>query len=192
MVPVRPDTLWMSQFEFSVGQWFSIKGEPYDEAQAHMPMSNVSLGEVLLFLSDVGDMTNLNITLPSVDEWEYAARGGSFHETTTYVGSNTPDAVAWYKDNANGHAHPSDGQQGKEPNTLDLYDMSGNVYEWCQDLYGEYGVYAQTNPRGTASGSKRVYHGGGWISYEGECRVSRRINFEPGYRANYLGFRLAL
>ena len=178
MVPVRPDTLWMSQFEFSVGQWYGIKGEPYDDAQKNMPMSNVSFGEVLLFLSDVGDMTNLNITLPSADEWEYAARGGSFHETTTYVGSNTPDAVAWYKDNANGHAHPSDGQQGKEPNTLDLYDMSGNVSEWCNTPYGENGLYTVC--------------GGNYLSSASEVTTISRKGMDANSKEPTVGFRIVI
>jgi formylglycine-generating enzyme required for sulfatase activity len=178
MVPVRPDTLWMSQFEFSVGQWFSIKGEPYDEAQAHMPMSNVSFGEVLLFLSDVGDMTNLNITLPSVDEWEYAAQGGSFHETTTYVGSDTPDPVAWYKDNAGGHAHPSDGQQGKEPNTLDLYDMSGNISAWCNTPYGDNGLYTVC--------------GGNYQSSASEVTTVSRKGMDANSKEPTVGFRIVI
>ena len=129
MTPVRPDTLWMSQFEFTVGQWYGIKGEPFDEVQRHMPMSNVSYGDIYMFLGDLSDMTNLNVALPSVEEWEYAAHGGTDNESTLYVGDDDVNKVAWYKDNSGGQVHPCDGQQGKEPNKLDLFDMSGNVSE---------------------------------------------------------------
>ena len=123
MTVIYPDSVWMSQFEFWVSQWYGIKGEPYDETQAHMPM------------------TNLNVELPSVEVWEYAAHGGENQETSLYVGDDDVNKVAWYKDNSGGHAHPSDGQQGKEPNMLDLYDMSGNVSELCNTPFDDSGNY---------------------------------------------------
>ena len=99
MSPVRPDTLWMSQYEFTVGRWYGIKGEPYDEAQKDMPMTNVSYGDIYLFLGELGDMTNLQVALPPVEEWEYAAHGGENKETTLYVGDDDVNKVAWYRDN---------------------------------------------------------------------------------------------
>ena len=141
MTPVYIDSIWMSQYEFWVCQWYGIKGEPYDEAQAHMPMTNVSYADVYMFLGDLGDMTNLNVELPSVEVWEYAAHGGENRETSFYVGDDDVNKVAWYKENSDGHAHYSDGQQGKEPNTLDLYDMSGNVSELCNSSFGSSDAY---------------------------------------------------
>ena len=107
MTVVRPDTLWMSQFEFTVGQWYGIKGEPFDEAQRHIPMTNVSYGDIYMFLGDLNDMTNLNVALPSVEEWEYAAHGGENKETYLYVGDNDINKVAWYKDNSVGRFIPA-------------------------------------------------------------------------------------
>lgn len=141
MTPVYPDSIWMSQYEFWVSQWYGIKGEPYDETQAHMPMTNVSYADIYMFLGDLGDMTNLNVELPSVEVWEYAAHGGENQETSLYVGDDDVNKVAWYKENSDGHAHPSDGQQGKEPNTLDLYDMSGNVSELCNSSFNNSEAY---------------------------------------------------
>lgn len=178
MTAIRPDTLWMSQFEFTVGQWNGIKGEPYVETQKLMPMTNVSYGEIYMFLGDLGDMTNLNVTLPSVEEWEYAAHGGHNHESTMYVGDDNVDAVAWYQDNSGGHAHPSDGQQGKEPNLLDLYDMSGNVSELCNSSFDNQGMY--------------VVCGGNYTSPASEVTATSRSSFATDAKDKTVGFRIVI
>lgn len=141
MSEVYPDSVWMSQFEFSVGQWYGLKGEHYDISLSHMPMTGMSFGDIGMMLMELGDMTNLQISLPDAEVWKYAARGGAYQENTLYTGSNDVEKVAWYKDNSGGHAHPSDGQQGKEPNMLDLYDMSGNVGELCNSRFEDSGLY---------------------------------------------------
>lgn len=180
----------ISETEVTQALWTEIMGSNPSEFKGDdLPVTNVSWDDCQEFIGKLNAQTGKNFRLPTEAEWEFAARGGTMSRGYKYSGSNDLNSVAWYNENSERKPNPV---KQKEPNELGIYDMSGNVYEWCQDLYGEYGVYAQTNPRGTASGSKRVYHGGGWISYEGECRVSRRINFEPDYRANYLGFRLAL
>lgn len=178
MSPVRPDTLWMSQYEFSVGQWFGIKDESFDESQEHLPMTNVSFADISMFLLALGDMTNLNVALPSVGEWEYAARGGSNHETSLYVGSDDVEKVAWYKDNSQGKPHASDGQQGKEPNMLDLYDMSGNVSELCNDPYDESGLY--------------TICGGDYDSPASEVTVTSRKGFSTDAKDKHVGFRIII
>ena len=181
MSVVRPDTLWMSQFEFSVGQWYGIKGESFNKTQKEMPMTNVSFGEISMFLFDLADMTNLNVALPSVEEWEYAAHGGYNHETTIYVGDDNVDAVAWYKDNSSGKAHPSNGQQDKWPNKLDLYDMSGNVSELCNSPF-----FPETD------NSPYTVCGGNYLSPASGVTVNSRAPFDNNAKADTVGFRIVI
>ena len=129
--------------------------------------------------------------LPYEAEWEYAARGGSQNSTTNtkYAGSNTIDDVAWYVINSGGNIH----EVGtKSPNELGIYDMSGNVWEWCNDWYGSnyYNNSPQNNPQGPADGSSRVLRGGGWNDAANFCRVSRRGDKSPDEASRYHGFRL--
>ena len=178
MTVVYPDSIWMSQFEFTVGQWYGIKGESYDETEAHMPMTNVSYADIYMFLGDLGDMTNLNIELPSVEVWQFAAHGGENHETTLYVGDDDVDKVAWYKDNSDGRVHPSDGQQGKEPNMLDLYDMSGNVSELCNSPFDDSGAY--------------TICGGNYDSPATEVTATSRKGFATDAKDKHVGFRIII
>lgn len=178
MTEVYPDSVWMSQFEFWVSQWYGIKGEPYDEAQAHMPMTNVSYADIYMFLGDLGDMTNLNVELPSAEVWEYAAHGGANLETTLYAGNDDVEKVAWYKDNSDGHAHPSDGQQNMEPNLLDLYDMSGNVSELCNSPYGDSGLYTVC--------------GGDYESPAAEVTAASRKGLDTTAKDRHVGFRIII
>lgn len=181
MTVVRPDTLWMSQFEFTVGQWHGIKDEPFDQTLKQMPMTEVSYGDIYMFLGMLRDMTNLNVALPSVEEWEYAARGGSSKEETQYVGSDEADAVAWYKDNSGGHAHPSDGQQGKEPNILDLYDMSGNVSELCNTAYSS-----------DTDNSPFTVCGGNYLSTASEITITSHAPHPTDAKEKTVGFRIII
>lgn len=133
--------------------------------------------------------------LPTEAEWEYAARGGSnYNNNFIYAGSNKLEEVAWYRDNSNSETHPI-GQE-KQPNKLDLYDMSGNVWEWCSDWYAE-DYYKQfkrklaTNPKGADSGSARMLRGGSWSLSAKSCRVSLRFPSLPDYHGHGIGFRLA-
>ena len=125
--------------------------------------------------------------LPTEAEWEYAARGGSQSQGYIYSGSNNIDEVAWYSSNSNGSAQPVG---TKLPNELGIYDMSGNVWEWCGDRYSAYTSTAKTNPTGPTTGSNRVLRGGFWNYFPYHCRVARRDLNSPDFRAGY-GFRLA-
>ena len=134
--------------------------------------------------------TGKKFRLPTEAEWEYAARGGNKSKGYKYAGSNTIGDVAWYSSNSSSKTHPV---KQKAANELGLYDMSGNVYEWCQDWYGSYNSSVQTNPTGASSGSYRVTRGGSWDYSAKCCRVSDRSNDVPSYRYNNgLGLRLAL
>ena len=179
MVPVYPDSIWMSQFEFTVGQWYSIQGLSYDEAQKNMPMTNVSFGEIYnMLLNPLSNMTNLTIDLPSAEVWEYAAHGGENNETTSYSGSDNVDEVAWYKDNSSGHAHPSDGQQNITCNGLDLFDMSGNVSELCNTPFDNSGNY--------------TICGGNFNSPANEVTVTSRKPFGTNDKDKTVGFRIII
>jgi formylglycine-generating enzyme required for sulfatase activity len=125
--------------------------------------------------------------LPTEAEWEYAARGGAKAEGTVYAGSASLAEVAWYADNSGGTSHPV-GQL--KANALGLLDMSGNVWEWCYDWYGDYPTKAGVDPTGAASGSQRVIRGGSWDSNASYCSVSDRYYFVPGGRYKNIGFRV--
>lgn len=128
--------------------------------------------------------------LPTEAEWEYAARGGNRNEDYKYAGSNTIGDVAWYSGNSDSTTHPVG---KKQPNALGIYDMSGNVWEWCSDWYGEnyYSVSPGTNPQGPNSGKYRVFRGGFWASTMTYCRVAYRNRFTPDDRVSGIGFRCA-
>jgi formylglycine-generating enzyme required for sulfatase activity len=126
--------------------------------------------------------------LPTEAEWEYAARGGGiWRQSHKYAGSNAIAEVAWYDDNSDSTTHPV-GQ--KQPNELGLYDLSGNVREWCWDWYGNYTIYSQNNRRKPYSGPGRLLRGGSWYNYARNCRVATRSYSSPSHRLAYLGLRL--
>jgi formylglycine-generating enzyme required for sulfatase activity len=125
--------------------------------------------------------------LPTESEWEYAARGGSKSKGSVYAGGDSLALVGWYYANS-GSRTRAVGQ--KKPNELGLYDMSGNVWEWCWDWYGSYSADEQVNPRGAETGDYRVNRGGSWFSAPQYCRAANRGIIQPSIRDNALGFRL--
>lgn len=151
------------------------------------PIVGVSWNNVVAYCKWLTKKTGKNYRLPTEAEWEYAARGGNKSNGYQYAGSNTLSSVAWNTDNSGNKTHPV-GQ--KSPNELGIYDMSGNVWEWCSDWYGDYSASSQTNPKGANSGSYRVDRGGGWISGAVDLRVAIRNYYAPAYRGINLGFRL--
>jgi formylglycine-generating enzyme required for sulfatase activity len=170
--------------------WQAVMGSnPSTFSGANLPVERVSWNDCQTFISRLNQLTGKNFRLPTEAEWEYAARGGNKSKGYKYAGSNTSGDVAWYIDNSSNKTHPV---KQKQANELGLYDMSGNVWEWCQDRYGSYSSSAQTNPTGSATGSYRVYRGGSWRYDAGGCRVSARRNFGPTETSHDLGLRLAL
>jgi len=154
------------------------------------PVEQVSWNNCQAFITKLNQMTGKTFRLPTEAEWEFAARGGNKSQGFKYAGSNDIDVVAWYWDNS-----ASDGSHSvatKAPNELGLYDMSGNVLEWCQDWYGSYTSEAQTNPTGPTSGTNRVHRGGGWDFSAKDCRVSLRTSYAPSGSWRSFGLRLAL
>ena len=156
---------------------------------ADYPMYYVSWEECQEFISRLNQKTGLNFRLPTEAEWEFAARGGTKSRGYQYSGSNNLNDVAWFTDNSSSSTHPV---KTKQPNELGIYDMSGNVWEWCQDWYGSYSKGVQTNPTGSSSGSNRVCRGGSWSIAARYCRSSGRLSYTPSYRGNFLGLRLSL
>ena len=135
------------------------------------------------------NLKGLKFRLPTEAEWEYAARGGNKSKGFKYSGSDNIDEVAWYGGNSRDKIHPV---KRKRENELDLYDMSGNVWEWCRDWYGDYSSGAQTNPQGPdMSYNGHVIRGGSWLNSAGNCRVSTR-HYMQGSRSSSIGFRLVL
>lgn len=180
--------LWqavMGQTPTSDGsQWSSTYG-----LGSNYPAYYVSWNDCQTFITKLNDLTGKTFRLPTEAEWEYAARGGKKSQGYKYSGSNTIGDVAWYTDNSGSTTH---NVGTKAANELGLYDMSGNVWEWCQDWYGSYSSSSQTNPTGPSTGSLRVDRGGSWNYGAGLCRVSLRLNNSPDRRYCNLGLRLAL
>ncbi|MDR1029553.1 MAG: formylglycine-generating enzyme family protein [Treponema sp.] len=136
----------------------------------------------------VCDFNATGYRLPTEAEWEYAAKGGSKGSLSyEYSGGNNANAVAWYTNNSRNRTHPVG---TKQPNSLGIYDMTGNVWEWCWDWYGSYSRGNQSNPTGESSGTTRIGRGGGWNNRAAFTRVASRSRYSPSHRLSYLGFRL--
>ncbi len=141
-----------------------------------------------MFIQKLNQLTGKQFRLPTEAEWEYAARGGRKSRGYKYAGGNNIGLVAWCGDNSGNETHPV---ATKQANELGVYDMSGNVWEWCSDWYDGYQSSSQSDPQGPSSGSCRVGRGGGCYNVAGGCRVSIRSASTPGYRDDYLGLRLS-
>ena len=161
------------------------------------PVECVSWNDCQTFITKLNQLTGRTFRLPTEAEWEFAARGGNQSKGYKYSGSNNIDDVAWYWPiiplQADGRKDGTQTVATKAPNELGLYDMSGNVWEWCQDWCGIYSSDAQINPVGPSTGSLRVFRGSSWHSYDAwHCRVSIRGGYDPTSRCNDFGLRLAL
>ena len=156
---------------------------------SNRPVESVSWDDCQTFVRKLNQLTGKKFRMPTEAEWEFAARGGNKSKGYKYSGSNNIDEVAWYDENSDNTTHIV---KTKQPNELGLYDMSGNVWEWCQDWYDDYNRGSQTNPKGASEGSDRVFRGGSWDDFARFCRVSIRNYNPPDDRGNNLGFRLAL
>lgn len=180
----------IGKYEVTQDLWEAVMGNnPSKFKGSRKPVENVSWDDCQTFIRKLNYLTGQNFKLPTEAQWEFAARGGNSSNGYKYSGSNYIDNVAWYRGYSGGETHDVG---TKSPNELGLYDMSGNVREWCSDWYGGYGSGSVTNPSGPSDGSDRVIRGGCWgISTRG-CRVSNRDLKAPDYRISDLGFRLCL
>ena len=187
---VTLSSYYIGQTEVTQALWEAVMGNNLSRFKGdNKPVEEVSWDDCQDFVIKLNQLTGKRFRLPTEAEWEYACRGGKKSRGYKYSGSNTIDDVAWYYRNSSDVTHPV---ATKSPNELGIYDMSGNVYEWCQDWYGSYSSAAQTNPTGASSGSGRVHRGGGWSSTDWCCLSSHRRDYAPAYRGGYLGLRLAL
>ena len=181
---VRVDGFLLSKTEVTQGVWEKIMGNNPCKSNkgANRPVHNVSWEECKQFCERAG------LSLPTEAEWEYACRAGT--ETKYYWGNEMDGRYVWYKSNSSNETHPV-GE--KQPNAFGLYDMSGNVWEWCRDWYASdyYSKGENDNPPGSSTGSGRVFRGGGCSSVATNCRGARRFYSSPGFRYDDLGLRVA-
>ena len=170
--------------------WQAVMGSNPSKFKGNLnrPVESVSWVECQKFIAKLNQITGKIFRLPSEAEWEYAARGGKKSNGYKYSGSDNLHDVAWDNSNRDHTTHPVG---TKSPNELGLFDLSGNVWEWCNDWKGSYESASQTNPTGPSSGSLRVNRGGSWYSGDEKCRVSYRRFSVPSQSHYYLGLRLA-
>ena len=181
---------YIGKYEVTQALWKAVMGnKPSRFKGDNLPVDLVSWKDCQKFLSKLNRITGKTFRLPTEAEWEYAARGGNKSRGYQYSGSNNPFDVAWFTYNSGINTHAVG---TKQPNELGIYDMSGNVEEWCQDWYGAYSSSSQVNPTGANSGSDRVIRGGSWGSIARGCRLSFRISSTPGSRSIFHGLRLVL
>ena len=188
---VTLDSYAIGQTEVTQALWTAVMGDnnPSNSIGDNLPVEKVTWNDCQAFIMKLNQLTGKKFRLPTEAEWEYAARGGKESKGYKYSGSNNIDDVAWYRSNSNSNTH----EVGtKKANELGIYDMSGNVWEWCQDWFGSYTSTAQSNPTGASSGTYRIFRGGGFWFTADNCTVSYRNGDQPTNKDYRLGFRLAL
>ncbi|MCQ2244469.1 MAG: SUMF1/EgtB/PvdO family nonheme iron enzyme [Bacteroidaceae bacterium] len=183
---------YIGQTEVTQELWEAVMGyNPSHFKGDNRPVEEVSWDDCQLFCQRLSSITGLKFLLPTEAQWEFAARGGiktKKNNTNTYAGTNDLWDFGWFNDNAK----ETQLVATKQENELGIYDMSGNVWEWCSDLYGDYPYGSQTNPTGSQTGNYRIYRGGSWFSNQKDCRITRRANSSPDFAHFYLGLRVVL
>ena len=196
----------IGKYEVTQAQWQAVMGSnpSYFGSCGNCPVENVSWNDIQDFISKLNGLTGGNFRLPTEAEWEYAARGGNQSKGYQFSGSNNLSSVAWYDETSGSKPYSQKGKKEvfdgkthtvglKQPNELGLYDMSGNVREWCSDWFSGsyYSNSPSQNPQGPSSGEFRVVRGGSWSCYVIDCRVADRSWCKPDLRYFNCGFRLA-
>jgi formylglycine-generating enzyme len=189
---------WMGKYEVTQQQYVSIIGSnPSSFPGENNPVETVNWNEAVSFCRKLTDQERqaghlpdgYEYRLPTEAEWEYAARAGAARASTAYAGSNSIDEVAWHKENSGMKTHPVG---RKQANRVGLYDMSGNVYEWCLDWKGEYESESQEDPVGASMGARRVRRGGAWYGFASSCRIASRHFYAPTATGSFVGLRVVL
>jgi formylglycine-generating enzyme required for sulfatase activity len=181
----------IGKYEVTQAQWKAVMGSNPSNFSGcdNCPVENVSWNDAQQYISKLNSQTGKNYRLPTEAEWEYAAKGGKSSRGYTYSGSNDLNSVAWNTDEYGSHTHIVGSKQANE---LGIYDMSGNVWEWCSDWKGNYSSYSETNPTGASSGPHRVVRGGRLAKGDYSGRNAARNWFNPDDRYDRIGFRLVL
>lgn len=186
---VMLDDFYICRYEVTQDLWTYVMGSnPSHFRNSRLPVEEVTWDDCQRFIGKLNALTGESYRLPTEAEWEFAARGGNKSKGYKYAGSDTIDAVAWHNGNSGNSTHIVG---GKLPNELGLYDMSGNVYEWCQDWKAPYSHRKEVNPKGAEEGTYRVNRGGRWCGGSRSCRTSDRSKCSPHYHFYHLGMRLA-
>ena len=186
---VTVSSYYIGKYEVTQEEWQVIMGRnPSKFKGRKRPVENISWEDCQIFISKLNEITGKQFRLPTEAEWEFAARGGNKSKGYTYSGSNTPSDVAWYGANTTSIVGK------KKPNELGIFDMSGNVWEWCQDWFEAYNITPQTDPKGPSSGTSRVCRSGCWSLRFVGCTVFNRSDQVPSYTggSGAYGLRLAL
>jgi sulfatase modifying factor 1 len=176
--------------EVTQGMWQSVMGNnpSYNKRSTQFPVENVSYTEIEKFIDVLNAMSSHQYRLPTEAEWEFAARGGNKSKSTLFSGSSDAHSVSWNIGNSSNTSHIAG---YKNANELGLFDMSGNVWEWCSDWYGEYRSVEESDPRGALDGTDKVIRGGSYSGSIWFCRNAIRIRYAPSYKSHFIGFRLA-
>ncbi len=190
---------YIGKYEVTQEQWQAVmESNPSQYKGSRNPVERVRWNDCQKFIEKLNKLTGLNFAFPTEAQWEYVARGGNKSQGYKYSGGNDLYSVGWFGYlNTNGDNKGNSGFETypvgqKAPNELGIYDMSGNVWEWCQDRYDFYNSSSQTNPTGPSTGSCRMYRGGGCGYAAKDCRVSVRNILEPAFGGNFLGLRLVV
>ena len=189
---VKISSFSIGKYEVTQEEWVEVMGSnPSKFKGSKKPVEQVTWRECQAFIQKLNELTGRTFRLPTEAEWEYAARGGSHSSNNKYSGSNALGLVAWYSDNSNGTTHEVGANNSNE---LGLYDMNGNVWEWCQDYYGRdyYSNSSYMDPQGPTNGISHVYRGGGFKNNINFCNMSIRNSSSAVQRFEDVGLRLAL
>ncbi len=189
---VSISSFYLNKYDVTQKEWEAVTGKTpwFSKACADCPVENISWYDAQVFINKLNQITGRNYRLPTEAEWEYAAGGGNKSHGYKFSGSNNPDEVAWYDKNSSKQSHPV-GQ--KKPNELGLYDMSGNVFQWCSDWFDEkyYTSSPSDNPVGPRTGAYRAVRGGSWWSEVNQGRTICRDRYPSDAKDDDVGIRLA-
>ena len=187
---------YIGEHEVSQALWLAVmESWPYTPPSSvggqgtNHPAYYVNYDDCMAFIKKLNELTGYQFSLPTEAQWEYAAKGGKKSNQFKYSGGNTADQVAWFRENCLTACNASGSKQANE---LGVYDMSGNVNEWCSDYYAVYSSESSTNPKGPSTGETRVVRGGSKMDIQSSLRCTHRKNFQPSTRNDFTGFRLVL